>query len=401
MAATPTKHLQSGGDAAPARPGVQFSWGDFLTRPIFGGCVTVLFAIALAMTATALAQDVPHDATESARDEEQSYLRFVRTGRQEGRLQASIVRLKDGNGRIVDLVSAVHIADATYYAELKRRFTKYDAVLYEMVKPEGADPTARGGSRSGITMLQQSLQSVLELDYQLDGIDYGAKNFVHADLDSDRFARLQKKRGESFFTLILKGMKSDLGKRGAGASEADSLRLLIALASDDSARALKFVLAEKLAKMQRTLRSFEEPLLGNAERVKGSNEGSVIIAERNKAAIRILKGALKKKKRNLAIFYGAAHMRDMEQRICTEFGFQRQSQEWLTAWDVRARKDRPSKKNRSRNLFRSLFGGGASKRAESSDATEAKSRDSATKEQERTYASESTEKRTSKSDSSR
>ena len=42
----------------------------------------------------------------------------------------------------VDLVGAVHIGDKSYYAELNRRFKDYDAVLYELVAPEGTRASA-------------------------------------------------------------------------------------------------------------------------------------------------------------------------------------------------------------------------------------------------------------------
>ena len=330
----------------------------------------------IAATLEVFAPETPDESRRESKTEpppSKDYLRFEVTGRREGRLQTSIVKLKDAQGRRVHLVSAVHVADAQYYAELKRRFAGYDAVLYEMVKPVGADPTARGGAPSGVTLLQQGLKNVLELEFQLDAIDYGAENFVHADLDASRFRELQEERGESLFTLLLKGMAVEMGRRKAGESEVETFRLLAALASDDSARALKFVLAEKMESMETVLRGIEAPLLGKPDSEKDENKGSVIIVERNKAALRVLERSLGRGKRNVAIFYGAGHMSDMERRIQTRLGFKRQSQEWLTAWDVRGR-ETPSKtqKQRSGGLFRSLFGGGKSKRKEPSDETDSK-----------------------------
>ena len=37
----------------------------------------------------------------------------------------------------VDLIGAVHIADVAYYNQLNERFKQYDALLYELVAPEG------------------------------------------------------------------------------------------------------------------------------------------------------------------------------------------------------------------------------------------------------------------------
>ena len=40
-------------------------------------------------------------------------------------------------------------------------------------------------------------------------------------------------------------------------------------------------------------------------------------------------------KKHLAIFYGAAHLPDMEQRLLKQ-GFKLQKSEWLKAWDLPA-----------------------------------------------------------------
>src|SRR4029077_14149168 len=84
----------------------------------------------------------------------------------------------------VDLVAAVHVADAAYYDELNRRFEKYDAVLYELVAPEGTVvPRGRGTSNTNpLGAMQNGMKEVLDLDHQLEKIDYTKKNFVHADM---------------------------------------------------------------------------------------------------------------------------------------------------------------------------------------------------------------------------
>ena len=41
------------------------------------------------------------------------------------------------NGITVDLIGAVHIGEASYYAELNRLFDNYDVLLYELVAAEG------------------------------------------------------------------------------------------------------------------------------------------------------------------------------------------------------------------------------------------------------------------------
>ncbi len=69
----------------------------------------------------------------------------------------------------------------------------------------------------------------------------------------------------------------------------------------------------------------------------GKRKESVIVTDRNRKAIQVLKRELAKDRKRLCIFYGAAHMPDLEQRL-VDLGFTKKSQRWLTAWDVRAKK---------------------------------------------------------------
>jgi len=69
--------------------------------------------------------------------------------------------------------------------------------------------------------------------------------------------------------------------------------------------------------------------------------GSVIVTERNKVALDVLKHTLDSGKRHISIFYGAAHMPDMSQRL-RDMGFTPVSTEWETAWDLTIRSDQPS-----------------------------------------------------------
>ena len=39
-------------------------------------------------------------------------------------------------------------------------------------------------------------------------------------------------------------------------------------------------------------------------------------------------------KKNLAIFYGAAHLPDLEERMVEKMGFERKATRWVTAWKL-------------------------------------------------------------------
>jgi hypothetical protein len=64
-----------------------------------------------------------------------------------------------------------------------------------------------------------------------------------------------------------------------------------------------------------------------------TEKGSVIVVERNKVALDVLTKEIAKGRKHLGIFYGAAHLTDLEQRLFA-MGFNKQKSEWLTAWDL-------------------------------------------------------------------
>jgi len=59
----------------------------------------------------------------------------------------------------------------------------------------------------------------------------------------------------------------------------------------------------------------------------------VLVGARNNEVIRVLTGKIGDGDKNLAVFYGAAHMVDLEHRLF-DMGFKRQSLTWQTAWTV-------------------------------------------------------------------
>jgi hypothetical protein len=276
------------------------------------------------------------EATKPQQQEPTKFLRFVEDGRDGGRLETGDVTYKNDQGVTVHLVGAVHIADTGYFAALNKSFEGYDALLYEMVKPadmEMPKPHAAAEDDGGIQangiglvhILQKGMKLFLDLDYQLDGIDYTKKNFVHADLTAEEFNRMQDERGESIFGLMLQQMLKELMKGDAGAAgnvqDIDPMTLLGALSSEDSARQLKLILAKQFEHMDEMVAGLEGP------------NGSVLVTERNKAAIKVLKQQIAAGKKNLAIFYGAAHMKDMEKRL-EDLGFKRTKVEYRVAWDL-------------------------------------------------------------------
>lgn len=255
---------------------------------------------------------------------ERRYLRYVEDA--QPRLETSIVRLSNADGVTVDLIGAVHIADPAYFDKLNERFKKYDVVLFEMVKPKGMeDLSARGDSGSWVSTLQKFMKSQLDLSYQLDQIDYSPENFVHADLDAETFAQKQAERGESMLTMMLNAMLREMSKaqEAQTAEQPTIFDIITALQAPDSARQLKHILAKQFEAMDEALDSL-------------GGDDSVIIGERNKHALKVLREQMEAGKKNLAIFYGAGHLQGMEELMTELMGFKAVGEpEWLTAWDLR------------------------------------------------------------------
>jgi hypothetical protein len=253
------------------------------------------------------------------------FLRFVEGRPGEGRLETRVASYKRDDGARVDLIAAVHVADGAYYRRLQKRFEGYDALLYEMIKPEGVSPEATDRPDNLLSAFQRGLKNILGLDFQLDAIRYDKPNFVHADMDPETFFRLQKEKGESILSLMWKSWMAQMkaAGEGEGTRQIGFLELFAALASEDSAGALKLLLAREMNDMERIMAGFE-----------GDGKESVIVAERNKVALRVLRESLAAGKKRLGIFYGAGHMPDLENRLVKDLGFRLDRAEWLRAWDI-------------------------------------------------------------------
>jgi len=252
---------------------------------------------------------------------------------------ASYVAANDSKpGLTVDLIGAVHVGDRRYYDDLNKLFESYDVVLYELVAPQGTvvtkeDRTKKGSSTHPIGILQDGMKSMLELEHQLDCIDYTKKNFVHADMSPDEFNKSMTDRGESFMQMFFKMMGQGMAQQPKGDGSGDAA-LLMALFSRDRTLKLKVALAEQL-----------EGAGGQLD-ILGGPEGSTIITERNKKALDVLTKELAAGKKKIGIFYGAGHFPDMHERLVKDFGLKRTGEKWLVAWSLEkpaAKKPEPKK----------------------------------------------------------
>jgi len=92
-------------------------------------------------------------------------------------------------------------------------------VLYELVAPDHARVPRPGRQPGGaIGSAQQGLTKMLGLEFQLDEIDYTARNFVHADLSPKEFDAAMARRGESWWSMFMKLMPGEHGQGRKGAA---------------------------------------------------------------------------------------------------------------------------------------------------------------------------------------
>ena len=297
---------------------------------------TAAAVVAAALLAAPPSSAVQADERQAERAESPSmkFLRFEPTA-DGGLLETSIVRYRNDAGTSVDLIGAVHVGDAAYYDLLNERFAAYDVLLYEMVMPKGADPARRDRPNEDIPMgmqliggLQKAVQMALDLEFQTDAIDYAARNFVHADLDLETFTRLQSEQGEGFLDIILGQMMEDLlspkPRDGKGQPQVTFFEIMEAMEAPDSSRRLKLLFARELSRMDDMMAVFDP-----------GGDGSVILDVRNERALEVLDEVLEEGRgEEIGIFYGAAHLKGMEE-LLLDRGFEQVGEpEFLVAWDM-------------------------------------------------------------------
>jgi len=264
----------------------------------------------------------------SAAEEPTNFIRFVEEDESDS-LQTAVVSYESPQKVKVDLVGAIHIADKAYFDALNVRFKGYDAVLYELVGPafeERGKPEAKQAAEKmqWVGQIQTMMRDTLKLHGQLEGIDYTAKNFVHADMDMSQFTQTQTQKQESFLSLYLKAAQAQKEvneKRGVNSDAAGLVMLLKILTMKDSSTELKRMIAQEFDSVEDIMAGIE------------TGDGTVLVGERNKFALAVMDKEIAAGKKRLAIFYGAAHLGDMEERLLKK-GFKRTKVEWLKAWDL-------------------------------------------------------------------
>jgi hypothetical protein len=311
-------------------------------KHVFGFAVAVAFA-----WANSWAQEkaeTPQPSSEAAagekKPEDKSFLRLRRDDKKRPlaleTLTATYTFADPSKGEVqVDLIGAVHIGDKAYYETLNKQFEQYDALLYELVAPPNTKiPKGTKSTGSAVGFMQVGMKDMLKLEFQLEQIDYTKENFVHADMSPSEFEQSMKDKGESFTKMFFQAMGYGFAQQGKNMGPTTEVDLLAALFSRDRSYQMKVAFAEQFDTMGGQMKFLEE------------NGGSTILTARNRKALEVLDREIKAGKKKIGIFYGAAHLPDMDARLQKDMGLTRKDEHWLVAWNLE-RAEKKSKKERA------------------------------------------------------
>ncbi|MBQ9874199.1 MAG: hypothetical protein IJM30_07025 [Thermoguttaceae bacterium] len=297
------------------------------------------FVLASATRSLALAPQSPSEEREARVDSESNWFRLVRENGVPSELQTTILHFvgeratADGEKRevSVDLIGAIHLADKEYYETLNEEFKKYETVVFEMVAAKGANvkeiaraerekKAEKSFSPLNIVSISQiKMSEALGLVYQIDGIDYEADNLVRGDMDAEEFLVQLLANGDvsqffvdAFYESFLDDSLGSLEGFAIAAALAKNRRLVA-----------KRALAEELAKSsEKDATESEKPERENA-----------VIHLRNKKAIEAVEKQLNEGKTKIALFYGAAHLPDLQKRLVNELNLKPEGEpRRIVAW---------------------------------------------------------------------
>ncbi|HTL59480.1 MAG TPA: hypothetical protein VL361_27665 [Candidatus Limnocylindrales bacterium] len=265
-----------------------------------------------------------------------------------------------GHGPAIWLAGVSHIGDSNYYAALQEHLDAQTLVLFEGVaararpstptSPRQAahrdDASDKGSSSADDAGLQSSVATSLGLEFQLTAIDYQRPNFRNCDLTIPELRQL------------FAAEETSTGSSGAGESFEGVLQLMQGGSFFDSVLqvGLRFLGASpKLRALGRlALIDVIGEIQGDFSHLQGLPPNmkellQVLLERRNQKVVRELTNDLPRLDEDdtIAVFYGTAHMPDLERRLRTELKYRPVTQLWLTAFSVNLAQSEVSENERA------------------------------------------------------
>jgi hypothetical protein len=142
-------------------------------------------------------------------------------------------------------------------------------------------------------------------------------------MSPEDFAKSMEERNESFLGMFARMWGQAIAQQSTQKNRTSDVDVLAALFSPNRSFAMKRVMAEQFENVEGVMEALE------------GKDGSTIITERNKVALKKLSEQIAAGKKKIAIFYGAGHLGDMEKRLLgDEFELKRSGEQWLDAWNL-------------------------------------------------------------------
>lgn len=244
----------------------------------------------------------------------------------------------DGAGPRLRLVGAIHIASRPFYADVQAVLDQADCVLFEGVS-ESPDDFKRDPAARKKDHLYTKMADALGLITQFEGIDYRRSHFLNADLSPRQMLALLEADiaaggATADAALAAKAQFGELTKMmKGGGSGMTGMMVNMMLGFVERSPKLRASILLMLANADPS----SEPGFGAGG--KGSARlGRLILDDRNEAVL----DALREKVGELgsgstvAVFYGAAHLKGIEDGLIRRLGYIPDTTRWLTAFEVDA-----------------------------------------------------------------
>ncbi len=248
------------------------------------------------------------------------------------------------NGPSVTLLGVSHLGEASYYGKIQKRLDSADLVLFEGVGFGDKRQKKDGGNSNAVSEMQLSLARSMGLVFQLEAIRYDRAHFRNSDISSE--ALMSRLKGGPLKTGR-DGKTESEEKSKDGTERSKELmevlsgnsfvlnflgKALSFLGKDPKFRALmKLAIVETLGAIEGDVTRLAKSSGPDMEKFM-----KVLLEDRNTIVFRDLRKVLKGKNppKSIVVFYGAAHMPDLETRLVEKLGFQPKGDDWLVAFGV-------------------------------------------------------------------
>ncbi len=234
--------------------------------------------------------------------------------------------------RSLSFVGVSHIGTARYYENLQTLLDSADLVLFEGVG--GDEEDFRKPNRDQIdeaSAMQVALARALELEFQLHAIDYDRDHFVNSDMTVlEMFALFSGENPDELSEEGLHRLRETMETMQGQGLSGQLLEMMIGRVETHPGfrRGFAWAMVEILG----TLR-------GDMSEMKGLPQDmrdllTILLEKRNDVVVRDVAEVLGQPAPpgHIMVFYGAAHMYDLEKRLVEKFSLEPVATQWFPAF---------------------------------------------------------------------